>query len=140
MSEIVKRADASVENTWKLEDLFPDRKAWDQEYEEVKQLAKKATQFQGKLNSAEAIVNCFKLEDELSLKTERVYVYAHLHHDEDTAEPTYQGLSQKAKKLGVEVSESLSFVTPEILALPDNQLDALIKDPKLADYRFTLQE
>ncbi|MGQ3478900.1 oligoendopeptidase F [Paenibacillus sp. TY11] len=140
MSEIVKRADAPVENTWKLEDLFPNRKAWDQEYEEVKQLAKKAAQFQGKLNSAEAIGNCFKLEDELSLKTERVYVYAHLHHDEDTAEPTYQGLSQKAKKLGVEVSESLSFVTPEILALPDSQLDAFIEDPKLADYRFTLQE
>ncbi|MDQ0047850.1 oligoendopeptidase F [Paenibacillus polymyxa] len=140
MSEIVKRADAPVENTWKLEDLFPNRKAWDQEYEEVKQLAKKAEQFQGKLNSAESIDNCFKLEDELSLKTERVYVYAHLHHDEDTAEPTYQGLSQKAKKLGVEVSESLSFVTPEILALPDHQLDAFIEDPKLADYRFTLQE
>ncbi|WP_342428645.1 oligoendopeptidase F [Paenibacillus sp. FSL L8-0158] len=140
MSEIVKRADAPVENTWKLEDLFPNRKAWDQEYEEVKQLAKKAEQFQGKLNSAESIGNCFKLEDELSLKTERAYVYAHLHHDEDTAEPTYQGLSQKAKKLGVEVSESLSFVTPEILALPDHQLDAFIEDPKLADYRFTLQE
>ncbi|APB71662.1 oligoendopeptidase F [Paenibacillus polymyxa] len=140
MSEIVKRADAPVENTWKLEDLFPNRKAWDQEYEEVKQLAKKAEQFQGKLNSAESIGSCFKLEDELSLKTERVYVYAHLHHDEDTAEPTYQGLSQKAKKLGVEVSESLSFVTPEILALPDHQLDAFIEDPKLADYRFTLQE
>ncbi|MGF9641777.1 oligoendopeptidase F [Paenibacillus sp. MABNS29] len=140
MSEIVKRADAPVENTWKLEDLFPNRKAWDQEYEEVKQLAKKAEQFQGKLNSAESIGNCFKLEDELSLKTERVYVYAHLHHDEDTAEPTYQGLSQKAKKLGVEVSESLSFVTPEILALPDHQLDAFIEDPKLADYRFTLLE
>ncbi|PPQ49306.1 oligoendopeptidase F [Paenibacillus peoriae] len=140
MSEIVKRADAPVENTWKLEDLFPNRKAWDQEYEEVKQLAKKAEQFQGKLNSAESIGGCFKLEDELSLKTERVYVYAHLHHDEDTAEPTYQGLSQKAKKLGVEVSESLSFVTPEILALPDHQLDAFIEDPKLADYRFTLQE
>ncbi|TQR99101.1 oligoendopeptidase F [Paenibacillus ottowii] len=140
MSEIVKRADAPVENTWKLEDLFPNRKAWDQEYEEVKQLAKKAAQFQGKLNSAEAIGDCFKLEDELSLKTERVYVYAHLHHDEDTAEPTYQGLSQKAKKLGVEVSESLSFVTPEILALPDEQLDAFIADPKLSDYKFTLQE
>ncbi|MCC3381498.1 oligoendopeptidase F [Paenibacillus farraposensis] len=140
MSKIVKRADVPAENTWKLEDLFPDLKAWDQEYEEVRQLAKKAAQFQGKLHSAEAIGNCFKLEDELSLKAERVYVYAHLHHDEDTAEPTYQGLSQKAKKLGVEVSESLSFVTPEILALPDQQLDAFIDDPKLADYRFTLQE
>lgn len=31
-------------------------------------------------------------------------------------------------------------MTPEILALPDHQLDAFIEDPKLADYRFTLQE
>jgi oligoendopeptidase F len=63
-----------------------------------------------------------------------------MHQDEDTANPTYQSLSQKAQKLGVRVGEALSFVTPEILSLPDSELDALIKNEKLSAYTFTLEE
>jgi oligoendopeptidase F len=140
MSKVVKREEVAPENSWKLEDLFPNQQAWDKEYEEIKQLTKKVSSFQGKLDHTESVRDCFKLEDELSLKTERVYVYAHLHHDEDTAEPTYQALSQKAKKLSVEVSEALSFITPEILSLPEGKLDEFIAAPELAPYKFTLQE
>ncbi|MDO7906025.1 oligoendopeptidase F [Paenibacillus sp. JX-17] len=140
MSKVLKRSEVAAENSWKLEDLFPDQQSWNREYDEVKALASKAAEFQGKLDTAQGIKACFELEDELSLKTERVYVYAHLHHDEDTANPTYQALSQKAKKLSVEVREALSFIVPEILALPEDQLDALIKDPALKPYAFTLTE
>ena len=140
MSKVVKRSEVPVEDQWNLQDLFENQAAWDKEYEEVKALTKKASEFQGKLNQAEAVKSCFELEDDISLKTERLYVYAHMHHDEDTANPTYQALSQKAKKLSVQVSESLSFVTPEILALPDKELDALIKNPILNPYQFTLVE
>jgi oligoendopeptidase F len=76
----------------------------------------------------------------LSLLTERLYVYAHMRQDEDTAAPTYQALTQKAKKLSVEAGEALSFVTPEILALPVEKLDQFIADPALSAYTFTLTE
>lgn len=140
MSKVVKRSEVPVEDQWNLQDLFENQAAWDKEYEEVKALTKKAAEFQGKLNQAEAVKSCFELEDDISLKTERLYVYAHMHHDEDTANPTYQALSQKSKKLSVQVSESLSFVTPEILALPDKELDAFIENPILKPYQFTLVE
>lgn len=140
MSKTIKRSEVSPENAWNLQDLFADQAAWDQEFQDIKTLAQKASEFQGKLDNAEVIRDCFKLEDDISFKLERVYVYAHLHHDEDTAEATYQALSQKAKKLNVEVSEALSFVTPEILAQPEEKLDQYIADPTLAPYRFTLQE
>lgn len=140
MSKVVKRSEVPLEDQWNLQDLFENQAAWDKEYEEVKTLTKKAAEFQGKLSQAEAVKSCFELEDDISLKTERLYVYAHMHHDEDTANPTYQALSQKAKKLSVQVSESLSFVTPEILALPDKELDAFIENPILKPYQFTLVE
>ncbi|KAF4325430.1 hypothetical protein G195_000969 [Phytophthora kernoviae 00238/432] len=140
MSQLLKRSEVPTEQTWKLEDLFADQKAWDQEYEEVSSLTKKASEFQGKLNKPEALKNCFELEDEISLKTERLFVYARMHQDEDTANPTYQNLSQKAQKLSVQVGEALSYVTPEILSLPDDQLDALISNEKLSAYKFTLEE
>jgi len=140
MSQLLKRSEVPAEHTWKLEDLFADQKAWDQEYEEVLALIKKASEFQGKLHKPESLKASFELEDEVSLKLERLFVYARMHQDEDTANPTYQSLSQKAQKLSVKVGEALSFVTPEILSLPDEQLDAFIANDDLKSYRFTLQE
>ncbi|MGZ7439970.1 oligoendopeptidase F [Paenibacillus sp. TH7-28] len=140
MSTLMKRSEVSQENTWKLGDLFPDQASWDKSYDELKALKGKAAEFEGKLNNAQNIKAVFELEDDLSLKIERLYVYAHLHHDEDTTNPTYQALVQKAKKLSVEVNEALSFITPEILSLPEQELDRLISAPELADYKFTLQE
>ena len=140
MSQLLKRSEVPAEHSWKLEDLFADQNAWDQEYEEVSSLTKKASEFQGKLNQPDVLKSCFEFEDEISLKIERLFVYARMHQDEDTANPTYQNLSQKAQKLGVRVGEALSFVTPEILSLPDDELDAFIANEKLSAYTFTLEE
>ncbi|MEK3828111.1 MULTISPECIES: oligoendopeptidase F [Paenibacillus] len=140
MSKLLKRSEVPAEHTWKLEDLFADQKAWDQEYEEVSSMMKKASEFQGKLNQPDVLKASFEFEDEIGLKLERLFVYARMHQDEDTANPTYQSLSQKAQKLGVRVGEALSFVTPEILSLPDSELDALIKNESLSAYTFTLEE
>jgi oligoendopeptidase F len=61
-------------------------------------------------------------------------------HHENMADPTYQALSDKAKKLSVEVNEATSFITPEVLSLSDETLDAFIADPDLAPYKQTLRE
>ncbi|MFD2408787.1 oligoendopeptidase F [Paenibacillus rhizoplanae] len=140
MEQLPKRSEVPAENRWKLEDMFASEEQWDAEYKEVKELITSAASFQGKLDSPDALKECFELDDKLSLLTERLYVYAHMRQDEDTAAPKYQALSSKAKKLGVEAGEALSFVTPEILALPDTTLDQFIADPSLSDYTFTLTE
>lgn len=140
MSTLPKRSEVPTENRWKLEDLFENQSAWDKTYDELKVMKKKASELEGKLNTAENIKAVFTLEDKLSLEIERLYVYAHLNHDEDTTNSTYQALVQKAKKLSVEISEALSYITPEILSLPEQELDQLIDHPDLAPYKFTLQE
>ncbi len=140
MNQVIKRSEVPVEHRWKIEDLFGDQKKWDAEYEEVKKLLKQIEQFQGKLNDEKAVKQCFALEDEISLHTERVYVYANMKHHEDMAESTYQALSEKSKKLSVDVGEALSFITPEILALPEEQLQRFIASPELAEYKKTLED
>ncbi|MNM12299.1 Oligoendopeptidase F, plasmid [compost metagenome] len=140
MEQLLKRSEVPAENRWKLEDMFANQQEWDRTYDETKKLIEEASKFQGKLTDAAALKECFELDDELSLKTERLYVYAHMRQDEDTADPVYQALSQKAKKLSVDAGEALSYVTPEILALPVEKLDQFIADPSLSDYTFTLTE
>lgn len=140
MEQLPKRSEVPMEHRWKLEDMFASQDQWDEEYKEVKKLIEQAAGFQGKLTDAGTVKACFELDDELSYHVERLYVYAHMRQDEDTADSFYQGLTQKAKKLGVDAGEALSFVTPEILALPVETLNQFIADPELKDFTFTLTE
>ncbi|MFF2481554.1 oligoendopeptidase F [Paenibacillus sp. NPDC058071] len=140
MNQVPKRSESAVETRWKLEDLFPNQAAWDKEYDEAKALMKKVSAFEGKLSDAQQLKACFELEDEISLHVERLYVYANMKHHEDTAEPEFQSLSEKSKKISVETGEALSFITPEVLSLSDDKLDELIADPELATFRHTLEE
>lgn len=140
MQQVLKRSEMQQAVRWKLEDLFGSQVEWDKEFSLVNQLLEKLKPYQGKLSSAEALKGCFELEDDISLHTERLYVYATMRHHEDTTEPQYQALSEKAKQLSVTVGEAFSFITPEVLSLPNEQLNAFIEDPKLEAYRFTLSE
>ncbi|WP_238404040.1 oligoendopeptidase F [Paenibacillus paridis] len=140
MSHVLKRSESAPETRWKLEDLFESQAAWDKEFAEAKALIKKVPEYQGKLDNVEQLKACFELEDELSLHVERLYVYANMKHHEDTAEAAYQSLSDKSKKISVESGEALSFITPEVLSLSDEKLDAFISDASVAKYRHTLEE
>ncbi|MFB6364742.1 oligoendopeptidase F [Paenibacillus elgii] len=140
MNQLPKRSNVPAEHRWNLEDLFSNQQAWDQEHQEVKNALKEIGRFHGKLNDPAAIKQCFELEDKISLHTERLYVYANMKHHEDMADPTYQALSDKSKKLSVEAGEATSFISPEILSLSDEQLQKLVNDPQLAFYKRTLEE
>ncbi|SDC21139.1 oligoendopeptidase F [Paenibacillus sp. UNCCL117] len=140
MNQVMKRNEVAAEHRWNLEDLFPNQEAWNKEYQEVLTKLKDVAEFQGKLTSPGAIKSCFELEDTISLHTERLYVYANMKHHEDMADPTYQALSDKSKKLSVEVNEATSFISPEILSLSDEQLQKLVASPELSFYKRTLDE
>lgn len=141
MSQLPKRNETNAEFHWRLEDLFASQEAWDAEYAKVKKQIGDIAAYQGKLNDAATVASVFALEDELSLGVERLYVYASMRHHEDMAEGRYQALSEKAKKLSVEANESLSFITPEILALSEEKLKQMIDSPALnSTYKRELRE
>ncbi|MBO9604348.1 MAG: oligoendopeptidase F [Paenibacillaceae bacterium] len=140
MSQVIKRSEVNPENKWNLEDIYASQADWDRDYAAVKEKLKSVASYQGKLHDAAALKACFALEDKISEMTEKLYVYANMKHHEDTAEPAYQALSEKSKKLSVETGEATSFITPEILSLSDEQLAALVADPSLSFYKRTLQE
>lgn len=140
MSQVIKRSEVKPEYKWKLEDIYASQADWDRDYATVKEKLKKIASYQGKLHDAAALKACFALEDDISEMTEKLYVYANMKHHEDTAEPSYQALSEKSKKLSVETGEATSFITPEILSMSDEQLAALVADPTLSFYKRTLQE
>ena len=113
-----KRSEADMNHTWKLEDMMPDNQTWEALFEKTAARVKQYGEFRGTLaGSADALYRCLKFDDEISLDIERLYVYARMRSDEDTAEQTYQDMFGRAQSLSFEAAERSSFIVPEILEM-----------------------
>ncbi|MEG1509116.1 MAG: oligoendopeptidase F [Clostridia bacterium] len=124
---------------WKLEDIFASDIAWEKEFNELSKKYAKIAKFSGKLNNKNDILACLKFEDELSLSVSRLYVYANMRKDEDTAKATYQALTARIETLSVQIASASSFVVPELVALDSNFLLELASCADFADYDYSLK-
>lgn len=137
-----KRSEIDPKDTWAIEDLYVTDEAWQKEYEMLKEMLPKAAEYQGRLSkSADLLLSFLQLSDDINKLLERVYVYANQRYHEDTANATYQDLSNKANALSVQVSSALSFATPEILTLPEESIvQFLHENEELKTYEFYIRD
>ena len=131
------REEADVRCKWAIEDLYKDDEDWKRDYELLKSRIPELTKFRGRLGeSAEVLLSMQKLSDELNQLLEKVYVYANQRLHENTDNSTYQNLASQAQGLLVELSESLSFVEPELMELPDGIIETFLdENEELLVYR-----
>lgn len=94
---IPKRSEVPEEFTWNLKDMFESDEAWFAEYEALKEMPARIAAFQGKLGeSAETLLESFRLDDEISTRLSRLYGYASCKGDQDTGDNYYQDMRGKA--------------------------------------------
>ena len=141
MRSIPKRSEVPVENTWKLEDIFENNEAWTAEYEALKAYPAKIAAFQGKLGeSAETLLSAMQLQDEVSLRLEKLHGYASMNSDVDTANNFYQDMKGKALSTYIAIAGAGAFMTPEIIEIPDEKMDAFFAEcPGLSVYRRPIE-
>ncbi|WLV25552.1 oligoendopeptidase F [Aciduricibacillus chroicocephali] len=142
VKELPKREELKVEDTWKLEDIFATDEDWEKSFKELQKDIPKVEAYRGKLGeSAQELVSLFKLQDELSNRLGRLYTYAHMRYDQDTANSFYQGMNQKAESLLTEAGSAMSFIVPEIIAIDTDKIEHFIKENNdLKGYKLTLDE
>jgi oligoendopeptidase F len=115
-----KRSEVDHKYTWAIEDLYASDDLWQKEYDRIKELLPRISEFQGRLGkAAEILLSFLQLTDEVNKLMERVYVYANQRYHEDTANAVYQDLSNKANALSVQLNSAMSFAVPEILTIPE---------------------
>ena len=131
------REEADARYKWAIEDLYKNDEDWKRDYELLKSRLLELTKFRGRLGeSAEVLLSMQKLSDELNQLLEKVYVYANQRLHENTDNGTYQNLASQAQGLLVELSESLSFVEPELMELPDGTIETFLdENEELSVYR-----
>ena len=139
--ELPKRSEVKVEDTWKVEDIYPTLEAWEADLEKSEKLAEELAGFEGKLNTAENIYAAEKLEEEIDYIANRIFGYASRVADVDTGNAENQKLVMKARTKYVQISEKLSFIDPELLELPEGSIDKFCAEkPELERYRRALNE
>lgn len=137
-----KRSEIPAEYKWRLEDLYATDSLWEEDVEKIRAMMEQIRSRQGTLSqSGKNLLDVLVLQDELSKLLDRVYVYAHMRRDEDNTRSFYQALSDRASSLATQVSSAISYIQPEILAIPTETLERfLAEEPGLQHYRFYLDE
>ena len=136
------RDEVPVENTWRLEDIFPTDEAWEEELKALKKAIPEVEAYQGKLaESVDQLYNLFVVQDKISERIGKLYTYAHMRYDQDTTNSFYQALNAKAENLITQASSAMSFIVPEILQIDEDTLAGFFTEqPRLEHYRHTLDE
>lgn len=135
------RKDIPKEKTWDLEDIFSSDEQWEQEFNTIEQLIPQISDYQGKLGeSAETLYKALQFEDEVSMKLGKLYVYARMRYDQDTTNSHYQGLHDRASQLVTKAGKAASFMTPELLSIPEETLTRFLNEHEgLTLYRHAFE-
>ncbi len=136
-----QRSEVPAEERWNVEAIFATDAAWEQALNVARQWPEKIAAYEGRLGEseqilAEALATYFQAGREM----EMVWVYAHLRADEDLGNSHYQEMMERARSALVDLMTASSFLSPEILTLPEETLHAWMAREPLAPYRFWLED
>lgn len=138
-----KREEVKKEYKWNIEHLYKSDDLWEEDFRDLKKKVEQFSNYQGTMSeSATSLYKVLKAQDELNMQLEKIYVYANQKNHEDMANSTYQQLAGRAQTLMAELSNALSFIEPELLAIPRETIEAFLKEePKLKMYeRYILEK
>ena len=125
---LLERKAIPEEYKWKLEDIYPTAKEWEEDFKKVETLAKEFVSYKNKIGeSAETLYRVLGLRDTIGRLVEKIFVYARMKRDEDNTNYQSQAMADRAQALAVRVGTMASFFLPEFTALPQSKLEEYIK-------------
>ena len=135
--ELKARKDIDKRYQWRLEDIFATEEAYEQAYAQAERVIEKMAGWQGRVseNPRQAILDA----DALALQMDHLAAYALMRRDEDSADSARQARAMRFQRLGVKAGSALSFLDPELLALPEETLQSMMGDPDFAAYSEQLR-
>lgn len=129
--QLPRREQVQQQDKWKIEDLYSSDTVWEQDFKRMQKMTEAFRTYQGTMGAnAAQLLKVLQKQDELNQLMENIYVYASQKNHEDMANGTYQQLFGRAQSLMVQVSDVISFVEPELLAIPEVKLEQFFKEEK----------
>ena len=138
----MERTEIAENLKWKTSDIFTNDEAWESEYAAIEQeyLGYDFSAYKGKLGDKGTLLACFDFSDKVTRRIEKLYLYAHLLHDQDVRVSKYTSMNAKVGALISKIFAQFSFVEPELTKLDDGILQSFIADPDFAAYEYKLRQ
>lgn len=133
-----ERSEIAVQYKWDLTRLFADDAAWEQALAGLDKQVKEVAAFAGRLKDAGTIREYLDASMSLSRTLSNLYCYASMRRSEDTRAEAAQSMYARIAAAYAGAVAALSFAEPEILALPEETLQAICNADCLKEYRFVL--
>lgn len=137
----MERQEVEEKYLWNVEEIYPSYEAWQQEKEETEKKYVDfdyAGKYKGNLGDKQALLSLLSFENEGMRKVEKLYLYASMKRDEDLRNARYTSAVAQMQSLVTKLMSKTAFVEPELTALPEDKLQAYIKDKDFADYDYML--
>lgn len=135
----MKRSEIEAKYKWHLEKMFASDDKWEADFEDLKGKIGGFAKYKGKLADKKQLLDCLKYEDKTTLQADRLYVYARMRKDEESAEK-YVAMTARIEGLMSELMAAMSFIDPEISAIPSQTLLEYAADPEFKDFDRYLKE
>lgn len=134
------RAEIPLSSTWDLERMFPHADAWEDTFLTIEEAVVPMEALRGQLHDPQALLRYYQLDEVLSRCLEKLYTYAHLRADEDTANTENQSRLSRIRTRYTQVGTRLSWMEPELLKQDAALLESWAKSELLASYAYPLRQ
>ncbi|PWI57237.1 oligoendopeptidase F [Sulfoacidibacillus thermotolerans] len=141
MGALRERDQIELQYKWSTEALFATNEAWEEEFQAVRKQVEDDpfASLRGHLgDGAGVLLRYFEVSKVLGERLGKLQIYAHILADQDTRQSLYQAMQSKVQMLSAEFAQKDSFFEPELLALPQEQLDRYVQSEELNAYRHLL--
>ncbi|MGZ5067163.1 MAG: oligoendopeptidase F [Usitatibacter sp.] len=128
---------------WNLGDIYPSLQAWNDDAAKLEsQLKDFAPACRGHLGeSAAKLRQCLDLNADIDKRYSRLAVYSNELAAEDTGAAAGLELRQRSQVLGSRIGEATAFMSPELIALGKEKVDALMgRERSLSIYRQPIDQ
>ena len=137
---IPKRSEIPAEYKWHIEDIYASDADFEKALTDAGKYPDILAGYAGKLcASPKALLEYFRLDDELTVIAEDLINYANRKSDEDTAVSLYSGYCDRVNALLVAIGSAAAFAVPEMISIDDENMERFYKEePGLEHYRLAL--
>lgn len=142
MDKLKQREEIESQYKWHLEDIFETNELWQQAVSEAEQKIAEIQKYSGKfIKNAKSTAECVEKLYQLNGLITKIYVYAYMRRDENSADSFYQDLAGKADLIVTKFYAAISFFEPELLSAEKERINRYIKkEPILKEYSFIIDE
>jgi oligoendopeptidase F len=127
-------------DTWNLDSLFPNDRAWEDAFRKWESRISGYAKFRGRLaESPQKLAACLRFDTQMERAGERLGVYASLKTSEDQANSVYQRMKGRFQHVATRAAEASSFIRPEVMSIPARTMDRMLKHEALTEWRNALR-